>query len=175
MGSRLIPSNFVKNVMQNGIGRYICQLQRVTIEFCKSNGSSRGTRDFIENYLLDFAKSNPGIVMYLRPRRHKHPHLRAEYLNGYKESIPVANMSKDEVAQWLGILRGRTGVQIVRLRKPWHTDNPSIQGIWHPFMFKDPSINSKPFPKKLPAYKSDKMSATEYVLQLKQEQLKITN
>ena len=36
-------------------------------------------RDFIEKYLLDFTKANPGIVIYLKPRRHRRPLLTADY------------------------------------------------------------------------------------------------
>lgn len=41
----LIPS-FLKNPSQNGVGRYVCQLQRVVLKFCKNNGASRGLRYF---------------------------------------------------------------------------------------------------------------------------------
>lgn len=36
-------------------------------------------RDFIENQLLDFAKANPGIVVYVKPRRHRTPVMVGEY------------------------------------------------------------------------------------------------
>lgn len=36
-------------------------------------------REFIENDLLDFAKDNPGIVVYVKPRRHRSPVMVAEY------------------------------------------------------------------------------------------------
>lgn len=65
--------------LANGVGRYIKQLQRVTIKFCKSHGCSRGVREFIEHDLLEFAKANPGVVIYAKPRRHKGPVLSAEY------------------------------------------------------------------------------------------------
>ena len=36
-------------------------------------------RDFIESDLMDFAKANPGTVVYLKPRRHRSPAMVAEY------------------------------------------------------------------------------------------------
>jgi len=63
----------------NGIGRYICQLQRITIKFCKSWGCSRGVREWIETDLVKFAEDNPGIVVYVKPRRHRGPVIKAEY------------------------------------------------------------------------------------------------
>ena len=74
-----LKSAFPRAVLGNGLGRYICQLQRVTIKFCKSNGGSRGVRDFIENDLINFANSNPNIVIYMKPRRHRSPVFVAEY------------------------------------------------------------------------------------------------
>lgn len=51
-----LKSAFIKTPGQNGVGRYVCQLQRVVLKFCKNHGSSRGLRclnfvcGFISNY-----------------------------------------------------------------------------------------------------------------------------
>lgn len=74
-----LKSGFIRAPLQNGVGRYIGQLQRITIKFCKNNGSSRGIRDFIENDLVNFARDNPGVVVYVKPRRHQAPAIVAEY------------------------------------------------------------------------------------------------
>lgn len=96
-----LKSGFIRTPLQNGIGRYIPQLQRITLKFCKNHGGSRGVRlvrnnitllyyrfslnflfidrDFIENGLIDYAKKNPGTVVYLKPRRHRSPVMVAEY------------------------------------------------------------------------------------------------
>ena len=44
MSHRSLPSAFVKTVLHNGVGRYVCQMSRVTIKFCKSDADSRGMR-----------------------------------------------------------------------------------------------------------------------------------
>lgn len=36
-------------------------------------------RQFLENDLIDFAKDNPGVVVYVKPRRHRSPVIKAEY------------------------------------------------------------------------------------------------
>lgn len=74
-----LKSGFIRAPLQNGLGRCINQLQRITIKFCKNHGGSRGMRDFIENQLVDFAKFNPSVVVYVKPRRHRSPVLVAEY------------------------------------------------------------------------------------------------
>ena len=74
-----LKSGFIRAPLQNGLGRYIGQLQRITIKFCKNHGSSQGVRDFIENDLVHFAKENPGVVVYVKPRRHRSPVVVAEF------------------------------------------------------------------------------------------------
>lgn len=39
-----LKSGFPRAPLQNGISRYVCQLQRITIKYCKNNGASKGTR-----------------------------------------------------------------------------------------------------------------------------------
>ncbi|XP_052100603.1 39S ribosomal protein L43, mitochondrial-like [Mytilus californianus] len=173
MSKKSMPSTFVKNILQNGIGRYVCQLQRVKLTFCKTAGTSRGVRDFVENHLLDFTNNNPGVVVYLQPKRRQPAYMYAEYLNGYKEKFCIDNMNKDQICKWIETYRSRSGVPIMRMRKQWHTDVPSVQGVWHPFMFKDPQINRKTFPnEELSRFLPSEPSATEQVLKMFEEQKK---
>ncbi|XP_064603450.1 large ribosomal subunit protein mL43-like [Liolophura sinensis] len=167
MSSRMTPSGFVKNVAQNGVGRYVCQLQRLTFRFCKSHGGSRGVRDFLENRLLDFTRANPGVVVYVKPRRHRPAKLTAEYLNGNAHTIHAQMLSEEELCKWVDYLHSRSGVPLVRLRKMWHTDNPSIQGVWHPFLNKDTALNVTSLPDpELSQFHSKKQSATEKLLEM---------
>ncbi|KAK7111098.1 large ribosomal subunit protein mL43-like [Littorina saxatilis] len=166
MSNRAIPNAFVKNVLQNGLGRYICQLQRVTLNFCKATPSSLGTRDFIEKYLVDFTRENPGTVVYVKPIRNRAPFLVAEYLNGRQERVSTKDMPADEVCKWLEHLRTRSGAQIVNLRKEWLTNTPSTQGVWHPFLNKNPSLAGTSFPApELYGAKTESKSATDMVLE----------
>lgn len=160
-----LPSGFPRAPLQNGVSRFVCQLLRLTIKFCKSNGSSRGVRDFIEKDLLDFAQKYPGIVIYVKPRRHHSPHLVAEYLNGERHLVNCHNHSRDEVVKWVNLLRTESGNQIIRMRKMWHTDCPSIQGPWSPFVNRDPELNLAEFP-------SENLSRPVYVPKTATEQLK---
>ena len=48
-------------------------------------------------------------------------------------------MDQDEISVWVERLRGESGVKIEKMRKRWHTDNPSVQGTWTPFLNKPPS------------------------------------
>ncbi|KAG7298529.1 hypothetical protein JYU34_018169 [Plutella xylostella] len=142
-----LKPGFVRAPLQNGVGRYVCQLQRIVFKFCKNHGSSRGMREFIEQDLVDFAKENPGVVVYLKPRRHRGPVVVAEYLNGDRVWMSVNNKSQSEITKWIEVLRTQAGdVSATRLRKYQYTDYPSVQGPWTPFTFKDPSLNTAKLP-----------------------------
>ena len=93
--------------LKNGLGRFIPQLMRITIKFCKESPTSAGVRynnnisktemkshfllkekenfffifyrEFIEKDVVQFAKENPGTAIYLKPRRHRTPVIVAEY------------------------------------------------------------------------------------------------
>jgi large subunit ribosomal protein L43 len=130
-------------------------------------------RDFIENHLLEFVHRNPGIVIYLQPRRHHSPLLFAEYLNGKSVHLSVGNYTSNELCQWIEHLRCRSGDELIRLRKTWHTETPSVQGIWTPFTNLDPQLAVTTLPDdKLSACPAS-LSATEHLTKLA-EQLKIS-
>lgn len=77
--SLFLKTGFISAPLQNGLGRFIPQVQRVTLKFCKTHGSSKGIREFIEDKLVDFAKANPSVVVYVKPRRHRSPVMVAEF------------------------------------------------------------------------------------------------
>ncbi|KAJ9579560.1 hypothetical protein L9F63_004745 [Diploptera punctata] len=106
----------------------------------------RGIRDFIELDLVDFAQNYPGIVVYIKPRRHRSPCFSAEYLNGEKHYLNCHNFSRNDIHKWINLLRTQSGNQLIRYRKLWHTDNPSIQGPWSPFVNRRPELNLAEFP-----------------------------
>ncbi|XP_013195716.2 large ribosomal subunit protein mL43 [Amyelois transitella] len=142
-----MKSGFVRAPLQNGVGRYVCQLQRIVLKFCKTHGGSRGIRDFIEQDMVEFAKQNPGVVMYLKPRRHRSPIVVAEYLNGDRVWMSMHNKTHSEITKWIETLRTQQGdISATRLRKYQYTDHPSIQGPWTPWTFKKPELNTAEFP-----------------------------
>ncbi|KAJ1140810.1 hypothetical protein NDU88_007148 [Pleurodeles waltl] len=145
MTSRGTPSRFLQSVLQNGVGRYICQLKRLTLVFSKDARNSRGAREFIEENVVDFAKLNPGIVMYVTPQKCSHPKLIAEYLNGAVKEELITSKSAEEIVQLVQKMANQSGLDIIRIRKMYHTDSPSIQGQWHPFINKPTHLNVKAF------------------------------
>ncbi|XP_045129983.1 39S ribosomal protein L43, mitochondrial-like [Portunus trituberculatus] len=164
-------SNFVRAPLQNGVGRYVQQLQRITFKFCKTHGGSKGMREYIEKELIGFARENPGVVVYVKPRRHRSPCLKAEYLNGGEDYISTHVNTCEDIVKWVEYLRGRSGYPIERLRKYHHTDYPSIQGPWTPWTHRHPSINFKEYPcEELSAVHPTEISATQKLLELYEQQ-----
>nr|XP_034989510.1 39S ribosomal protein L43, mitochondrial [Zootoca vivipara] len=141
MTGRGTPSRFLASVLRNGVGRYVGQLQRLTLTVSRDAQSSRGARQYIEEKVVDFARQNPGIVFYVTPKQCRVPTLTAEYLNGTVKVECLTSKTVDEIAKIIQKLAGQSGLEIIRIRKPFHTDNPSIQGQWHPFTNKPSKLN----------------------------------
>ncbi|XP_074475183.1 large ribosomal subunit protein mL43 [Sebastes fasciatus] len=140
MTARGTPSRFLRSVLQNGVGRYVCQLKRVSIIFSKNAQSSLGVREFIEEGVVDYASKNPSTVVYVTPRSCRIPKIVAEYLNGNVREEIVTCKTSPQILELLTKMTNQSGLDIIRIRKPFHTDNPSIQGQWHPFTNRPPSI-----------------------------------
>lgn len=164
-----LKSAFPRAPLANGVGRYVCQLQRITLKYCKNHGSSKGMREFLENDLVDFSRANPGVVVYVKPRRHRTAVMSAEYLDGDRQWVNCGNSTRDEIRKWVEVLRTQaTGAGSgVRLRKLWHTDVPSVQGPWTPFTHQHPSTNVAQFPsEELGRVQGQPQTATEVLLEM---------
>ncbi|VDM25459.1 unnamed protein product [Hydatigera taeniaeformis] len=142
MSGNVLPRAVLKVPLSLGIGRYVCQLKRITFKFCKSRSDSLGVRDFIENQVVSFARSNPSVVFYVKPRRHRAPLLVAEYrkfiavyfaMNGNWQYLRMAKMSSQEIAAWVQFMITRSGENIMPIYKPRSSYMPSIQGMWSPY------------------------------------------
>ncbi|NWS10988.1 RM43 protein, partial [Pachyramphus minor] len=96
-------------------------------------------RQFVEEAAQDFARQHPDVVLYVSPRSGTGPVVRAEYLNGTVREELIASKTSEEIVQLVTKLANQSGLDIIRIRKPFHTDNPSVQGQWHPLTNK-PSI-----------------------------------
>jgi len=128
------------NVANRVLGRYVRPLQRLTFNYCKTGGSSRGVREYIDKNIVDFARKNPGIAIYVREQNEKHPTIIANFISGNTKEINARKMKPEEVQEIVTSLRNESGEEVKKLRKFWHTENPSIQGTWNPFLNKPPSL-----------------------------------
>uniref|UniRef100_UPI00358E3F40 large ribosomal subunit protein mL43 n=1 Tax=Myxine glutinosa TaxID=7769 RepID=UPI00358E3F40 len=143
MTGRATASRFLQSVLHNGLGRYVCQLSRITLAFSKGSQTSRGVRDYVENHVVDFAKKHQGTVVYISPRRCHVPKVTAEYLNGGTKVVALNSKSAEEIAQVITLMANQSGLDVVRIRKPFHTEHPSIQGLWQPFVNKRSQLSPR--------------------------------
>lgn len=95
-------------------------------------------------------------------------------VNGDREWLNCRNNTQQEIAKWIDLLKTQNGnSSSLRLRKMWHTDVPSIQGPWTPFLLRAPDAQQQTYPSKESSQPLDiPQSATEKLIELfKQQQL----
>ncbi|XP_051883673.1 39S ribosomal protein L43, mitochondrial isoform X2 [Pristis pectinata] len=124
MTARGTASRFLQGVLHNGVGR-----------------------EYIEEGVIDFARQNPGIVLYVTEKKCHVPKLVGEYLNGAVREESLSSKTAREVAQLIQKMATQSGLDKIRIRKPYHTDSPSVQGQWNPFINKPTALNLQDFKK----------------------------
>lgn len=164
-------TGYLKSAFYQGHGRYVNQIVRMTLKFCKNSGGSREMRRFIETRLVDTAKENPGCVIYVKPRLFKAPVISAEYLNGQKQHLSFYRMSSSEIEEWIKWFLTRSGNELYKLNRPTNSYRPTVQGLWTPFYFRDPQTNLTKFPsEELGRHISERPSATDLIKELAAKQ-----
>uniref|UniRef100_A0A8R1TWD9 Ribosomal protein/NADH dehydrogenase domain-containing protein n=1 Tax=Onchocerca volvulus TaxID=6282 RepID=A0A8R1TWD9_ONCVO len=131
----------------NAVTKYIPQLHRITIRFCRKNECSSGVRHFI------------GIV-------------RAEYGNGRIIQIVLKNFDIEQVERHFNLLRTRSGLPVVDLISRQSAQVSSVQGMWNPMLNISSELNiSELSEKKFSRHRTAKPSATEYISSLVDEKI----
>eukprot|EP00730_Choanoeca_flexa_P008935 TRINITY_DN12558_c8_g4_i1.p1 TRINITY_DN12558_c8_g4~~TRINITY_DN12558_c8_g4_i1.p1 ORF type:complete len:132 (+),score=14.94 TRINITY_DN12558_c8_g4_i1:97-492(+) len=115
-------------------GRYICQLRKLNITYCKGGGSSAGMREFIEHTLPGLAAANPQTIFEVRHRGGRHPALVGEFLNGATKKVCVKNYHPDGVESFAMRLLREDGHKVKKEAHGTKTNRPTIQGNWNPFL-----------------------------------------
>ncbi|NXS32551.1 NDUA2 dehydrogenase, partial [Pomatostomus ruficeps] len=81
-----------------GLGRGLRELR---IHLCQRSAGSRGVREFIEQHYVTLKKANPNFPILIRECSGIQPKLWARYEFGKEKSVPLNNLSVDEVAKAL--------------------------------------------------------------------------
>uniref|UniRef100_A0A663EMC0 NADH dehydrogenase [ubiquinone] 1 alpha subcomplex subunit 2 n=1 Tax=Aquila chrysaetos chrysaetos TaxID=223781 RepID=A0A663EMC0_AQUCH len=81
-----------------GLGR---SLRELRIHLCQRSPGSRGVRDFIEQHYVTLKKANPDFPILIRECSGVEPKLWARYEFGKEKSVPLNNLTVDEVAKVL--------------------------------------------------------------------------
>ncbi|KJE96944.1 hypothetical protein CAOG_07188 [Capsaspora owczarzaki ATCC 30864] len=117
-----------------GVGRYIPQLRKLTLHYCRNSPSSIGMREYIDRNVVKLAQDNPAIVIQVLQRKGKHPYIEADFLAGASRTVGARNLTANEVEQSVERLRGLLGRKNIHLFNRQSTQNPSVQGTWQPFL-----------------------------------------
>ena len=126
----------LSTVLENGIGRPVKQLQRLTLKFCETHCKSFQTRLFVEEQLISFAAKHPSVVVYALPETDSLPQVCAEYLNGRQEVHELQGKDCEDILTMLEELAFKSGLELIEIKKDSSTKYPSMQGQWHPFTHK---------------------------------------
>ncbi|NXM80326.1 NDUA2 dehydrogenase, partial [Oenanthe oenanthe] len=81
-----------------GLGRGLRELR---IHLCQRSAGSRGVREFIEQHYVTLKKANPNFPILIRECSGIQPKLWARYEFGKEKSIPLNNLTADEVGKAL--------------------------------------------------------------------------
>merc|ERR1711872_556892 len=98
--------------------------------------------------VVNFAKNNPSVVVYLKPRRHRSPTLVAEFLNGERHTQSLNNFTSDQVSGYFDFF------------KTLYSNTPSIQGYWTPTTHKNPADTQAQFPLSLEPGNTEKSASS---------------
>jgi len=122
----------VTSMARNGVGAYILPCKKLEFHYCDWAGSSKGMNNFLLHILPAFASRSQTISMHVSPRPHRHPVIRAHYVNGVSKAICVKNLSKEQVLAKAQILKDASGIKNFRVRggRVVRSLNESVRGIW---------------------------------------------
>eukprot|EP01134_Creolimax_fragrantissima_P006216 CFRG6216T1 len=116
------------------IGRYVTQVRKITVYYCRQSGSSKGVREFIDKDLVNIAKNHPEVAFDVRLKHRSHAFVKGEFANDYVKTMTVKNESAADIRKRVIGLITQVGAKNRKLTKWWQTQNPSIQGDWNHFL-----------------------------------------
>ena len=72
--------------------------------------------------------------------------LSVNLVNGERHWQTLHQVPYTQVCEWIDFYKNSSGKEYQVQTKYEYTENPSIQGMWHPFVNADPSIATAKFP-----------------------------
>lgn len=112
--------------------RGVWQLQKLTLRYCPTNGSSSGVRQFLRNNAAEFAKQNPQLEVHAAVGAGKHPIVIGSYAWGDDKVVDIKNADPENILNVLADLRNTTGRKITKIKKEVYGKVESVQGKWEP-------------------------------------------
>ncbi|XP_064608610.1 NADH dehydrogenase [ubiquinone] 1 alpha subcomplex subunit 2-like [Liolophura sinensis] len=88
--------------------RFGQHLKELRIHLCQKSAASKGVRDFLERHYVPVKKSNPQVPILVRECSEVQPKMYARYEYGRETSVPLTNLSADDVLNSMKILSEST-------------------------------------------------------------------
>ena len=83
------------------------------------------------HHLLTLTQKYPSTEFRVSPRPHKHPTLKATYINGNIKSICVRNLTPREIVEKAELLLQNSGTKNKKIRgKNVVSSNEGVRGMW---------------------------------------------
>lgn len=128
-----MPVKPIKQIakFQNGIGAFVLNCRKITLQVDKAGGSSEGLRQFLNLRLNKYASANPKIE-FVVSQKSGHPVVKGEFINGNEKAICVRNLNIDNVENKINLLREASGETLRKRNNKVESINDSVRGIWSP-------------------------------------------
>merc|ERR1712062_64711 len=72
-------------------------LKELRLHLCQKSATSQGARDFVEKHYVGIKQANPSFPILVRECSNVQPKLTARYELGRESSVPLSNLSADQV------------------------------------------------------------------------------
>ncbi|XP_071087890.1 NADH dehydrogenase [ubiquinone] 1 alpha subcomplex subunit 2-like [Haliotis cracherodii] len=72
-------------------------LKELRFHLCQKSPASKGVRDFVEKYYVDLKRHNPKFPFLVRECSNVQPKLYARYEFGKESSLPLTDMTAEQV------------------------------------------------------------------------------
>jgi len=86
------------------LGKFPAHLKEVRIHLCQTSPQSQGVRDFIETAYVPLKQANPKFPILIRECSGVEAKAWARFEYGRESCVPLANLTKDQVAATISSL-----------------------------------------------------------------------
>ncbi|VVT49316.1 mitochondrial 54S ribosomal protein mL43 [Magnusiomyces paraingens] len=123
---------FFQPQIRNGVGSFILQCKKITLQYCNWGGSSQGMRELLSKELKQIAAANPKIEFVVQ-QKSGHPSVIGEYVTGNKKFVTARNLSAADIRRKIALVRDSSGKQqLQKYKYPVKSINESVRGVWSP-------------------------------------------
>uniref|UniRef100_A0A6M2DP12 NADH dehydrogenase [ubiquinone] 1 alpha subcomplex subunit 2 n=1 Tax=Xenopsylla cheopis TaxID=163159 RepID=A0A6M2DP12_XENCH len=87
--------------------KFGAHLKELRLHLCQTHESSKGVREFMQNFYVPLKQANPKFPILVRECSGVQPKLFARYEKGKEASVPLTNLSAENVMQHVQTLASK--------------------------------------------------------------------